>query len=105
MTTDRTESNAAARGIDMDVLAGTLEYIRPALQADGGDMIFNEIDDEGIVHLELLGACGTCPMSLFTLVAGIERIIIQRVSGVQGVMADGPSIAGLSEPVLGLSAT
>ena len=97
MTTQATEQHAEQFGIDLETLDAALERIRPALQADGGDLTFNGIDDEGVVHLELLGACGTCPMSLFTLVAGIERIVIERVPGVQGVMADGPAILGLSE--------
>ncbi|UCG41638.1 MAG: NifU family protein [Acidimicrobiia bacterium] len=70
----------------MDVLAETLEYIRPALQADGGDMILNGVDD-GVVKLELVGACGGCPLSQMTLTAGIERILTDRVPGVTAVEA------------------
>ncbi|MEX1124624.1 MAG: NifU family protein, partial [Acidimicrobiia bacterium] len=74
----------------------TLEYIRPALQADGGDMIYHGVDDEGIVRLELLGACGTCPLSIVTLVSGIERLVLQRVPGAAGVVAHSPAIPELS---------
>jgi Fe-S cluster biogenesis protein NfuA len=72
--------------VDMEVLAETLEYIRPALQADGGDMILEGVDD-GIVKLQLVGACGGCPLSQMTLTAGIERILTDRVPGVTAVEA------------------
>ncbi len=72
--------------VDEDVLAETLEYIRPALQADGGDMILQGVED-GVVKLQLVGACGGCPLSQMTLTAGIERILTDRVPGVVGVEA------------------
>ena len=51
-----------------------LELLRPALQADGGDVEFLSFDDqEGIVELRLLGACESCPISMMTLKEGIER--------------------------------
>lgn len=65
-----------------------IEAIRPALQADGGDIVFKNIDDEGVVHVELVGACGTCPVSTMTLKAGVERIIMDRVPGITEVVAD-----------------
>jgi Fe-S cluster biogenesis protein NfuA len=64
-----------------------IEAIRPALQADGGDIVFRDIDDDGVVHVELVGACGTCPISTMTLKAGVERIIKDRVPGVSAVAA------------------
>jgi Fe-S cluster biogenesis protein NfuA len=64
-----------------------IEAIRPALQADGGDIVFRDIDDDGVVHVELVGACGTCPISTMTLKAGVERIIKDRVPGVSAVEA------------------
>ena len=72
--------------VDFDLLDTTLEYIRPALQADGGDLVLLGVDD-GIVKLEMVGACGGCPMSMMTLKAGIERILTDRVPGVVGVEA------------------
>ena len=65
-----------------------IEAIRPALQADGGDIVFKSIDAEGVVHVELVGACGTCPVSTMTLKAGVERIIKDRVPGITAVEAD-----------------
>lgn len=65
-----------------------IEAIRPALQADGGDIVFKEIDGDAVVHVELVGACGTCPVSTMTLKAGVERIIKDRVPEVAAVVAD-----------------
>jgi Fe-S cluster biogenesis protein NfuA len=62
-----------------------IDAIRPALQSDGGDIIFRGIDPDGVVHVELIGACGSCPVSTMTLKAGVERIIMDRVPGVTEV--------------------
>jgi Fe-S cluster biogenesis protein NfuA len=64
-----------------------IDAIRPALQADGGDILFRSIDDDGVVLVELVGACGSCPISTMTLKAGVERIIKDRVPGVSAVEA------------------
>ena len=72
--------------VDLVSLNETLEYIRPALQADGGDLILLGVD-EGTVNLQLVGACGGCPMSTMTLTAGIERILKDKVAGVEAVNA------------------
>lgn len=72
--------------VDLTALNDTLEYIRPALQADGGDLILLGVED-GTVNLQLVGACGGCPMSTMTLTAGIERILVDRVPGVTAVNA------------------
>ena len=71
-------------------LLEAVEAIRPALQFDGGDMrVINLDEGEGVVDIELLGACGGCPMSTMTLKAGIERILKDRVPGLTGVRAKG----------------
>jgi Fe-S cluster biogenesis protein NfuA len=68
----------------------TLEMIRPALQADGGDIrVLDLREDEGVLDVELLGACGSCPMSTMTLKAGVERILKDRVEGLNEVRALG----------------
>lgn len=65
----------------------TIEVIRPALQADGGDIVLRDVDEEtGVVSVTLVGACGTCPVSTDTLKAGIERIMRDRVDGVTEVI-------------------
>jgi len=65
-----------------------IEAIRPALQSDGGDIVYRGLGDDGVVHDELVGACGTCPVSMMTLKAGVERIIMDRAPGVTEVVAD-----------------
>ncbi|MFM1837132.1 MAG: hypothetical protein RLZZ327_6 [Actinomycetota bacterium] len=66
----------------------TIEVIRPALQADGGDIVLRDVnEDTGVVSVTLVGACGTCPASDQTLKAGIERIMRDRVDGVTEVVA------------------
>ena len=72
--------------IDMDILNDTIEYIRPAVQADGGDIKLASVN-EGVVNIEMLGACQGCPLSIATLKSGIERIIKDKVPGVLEVIA------------------
>ncbi|MDD2320234.1 MAG: NifU family protein [Geobacteraceae bacterium] len=63
-----------------------LEMIRPALQADGGDVEFVELTEDGIVKVKLVGACGHCPMSTMTLKNGIEKTLMEKVPGVKEVV-------------------
>jgi Fe-S cluster biogenesis protein NfuA len=63
-----------------------LEMIRPALQADGGDVELIEVSADGIVKVKLVGACGHCPMSTMTLKMGIERTLMEKVPGVKEVI-------------------
>jgi Fe-S cluster biogenesis protein NfuA len=63
-----------------------LEEIRPALQADGGDVQLVDVKD-GIVKVKLTGACGGCPMATMTLKKGIERVLKERVPEVKEVVA------------------
>jgi len=65
----------------------TIEVIRPALQADGGDIVLRDVDEAtGLVLVELVGACAGCPSSNQTLKAGVERIMRDRVDGVTSVV-------------------
>lgn len=79
--------------IDMAKLTETLEYIRPAVQADGGDLVLLGAEG-GKVNIQMVGACGGCPLSMMTLKAGIERILMDRVPGVTEVTAvsDAPDV-------------
>jgi Fe-S cluster biogenesis protein NfuA len=70
-----------------DQVEKTIQVIRPALQADGGDIILKDVDEStGVVTVELIGACVGCPASTQTLKAGIERIMRDRVDGVTEVV-------------------
>ena len=62
-----------------------LNKVRPSLQADGGDVEFVDVDDNGVVKLRLTGACGGCPMSQMTLKMGIEKILKQNVPEIDRV--------------------
>jgi len=65
-----------------------LENVRPSLQADGGDVEFVSVSEDGIVSVKLTGACGHCPMAQMTLKNGIEDYLkreIPEVSSVVGV--------------------
>lgn len=64
-----------------------LDTIRPYLETDGGNVSIEEITPENIVRLRLLGSCGSCPMSIMTLKAGIEQAIKRAVPEITGVEA------------------
>ena len=63
-----------------------LAQIRPALQADVGDVELVDVS-EGVVRLKLRGACSGCPMATITLQHGIERILKQQIPEVKEVVA------------------
>jgi Fe-S cluster biogenesis protein NfuA len=65
-----------------------LENVRPSLQADGGDVEFVSVTEDGVVSVKLTGACGGCPMAQMTLKMGIENYLkkeVPEVISVQGV--------------------
>ncbi|HQF43662.1 MAG TPA: NifU family protein [Ignavibacteriaceae bacterium] len=64
-----------------------LNNIRPFLQADNGDIELVDITEDGIVKVRLLGDCETCPLSVMTLRAGVERAIMKEVPSVKRVEA------------------
>ena len=73
-------------------VAATIDAIRPAVQADGGDIFLREVDETtGVVTVELVGACVTCAASTVTLKAGVERILKDRVPRVTEVVNLTPS--------------
>ncbi len=64
-----------------------IDQIRPYLEADGGNIRFVEITDDKVVNVELLGACGSCPMSQMTLKAGVEQAVKKAVPEIKAVEA------------------
>jgi Fe-S cluster biogenesis protein NfuA len=64
-----------------------LEMVRPALQADGGDIELIEVSEDGVVTVRLMGACGGCPMSQMTLQQGVEKLLMEQVPEVTRVEA------------------
>jgi Fe-S cluster biogenesis protein NfuA len=67
-------------------IKAALEDVRPQLQADGGDVEFVSVDNEGVVSVKLTGACGGCPMAQMTLKHGIENYLRERVPQVLSVV-------------------
>ena len=63
-----------------------LELVRPALQADGGDVELVDVSEDGIVSVKLTGACGSCPMSTMTLKMGIEKTLMEKLPSVKEVV-------------------
>jgi Fe-S cluster biogenesis protein NfuA len=75
-----------------------ITVIRPAIQADNGDVILHDVDEEtGIVTVELIGACVSCAASTITLKAGLERIMKDRVPGVTEVVNLGDVVDPIAE--------
>ncbi len=84
----------AERGQRLAELRSLMELIRPAVQADGGDLVLVSADVEsGVVEVQLQGACSSCAISSATLQGGVERILKDRLPWVAEV------VGGLTETV------
>jgi Fe-S cluster biogenesis protein NfuA len=68
-----------------DQVQAALDKMRPTLQNDGGDVILVDVSDDGVVTVQLTGACDGCPMSQATLKNGIEKFIKSEVAGIKSV--------------------
>jgi len=64
-----------------------LDQVRPTLQADGGDIDLLDVSDDGIVKVQLTGACGSCPFSTMTLKHGVEARLKEMIPEVKEVVA------------------
>ncbi|WP_421895763.1 NifU family protein [Marinoscillum sp.] len=71
----------------LEKIESALDTIRPYLEADGGNVKILEVTEDQIVKLELLGNCGSCPMSTMTLRAGVEEAIKRAIPEIRGVEA------------------
>ncbi len=71
----------------IEKIENALDQIRPYLEADGGNVALLEVTDEMVVKLKLLGACGSCPMSIMTLKAGVEQALKRAVPEINSVEA------------------
>jgi len=88
-----TETRTPAAHIDdverdrrREALEDLLELMRPAVQADGGDLAVVEVDyDTGVVEVQLQGACGSCAISAVTLQGGVERLLKERLDWITEV--------------------
>jgi len=73
--------------MDKEKVKDVIDKIRPGLQADGGDVELVNIKEDGIIEVELQGACAGCPMSQMTIKNGIERILKEEIPEVKEVKA------------------
>ena len=71
--------------ITKEKIEEVLEKIRPYLLQDEGDVEFVSIENGNIVKVRLLGACYNCPLSLMTLRAGIERLLMKEIPGIKRI--------------------
>ena len=68
--------------IDRVKVVQIVEIMRESLQADGGDISLVDISEDGVVTVELHGACASCALSSYDLSMGVERVLKERVPGV-----------------------
>jgi Fe-S cluster biogenesis protein NfuA len=82
-----TELSDEERADRLSKLHGIMDLMRPAVQADGGDLILVRVDVEtGVVEVQLQGACSSCAISEATLSGGVERILRERLPWVTEVV-------------------
>ena len=87
MTDTETEFSDAERAERLSKLQGIIDLMRPAVQADGGDLVLVRADVEtGVVEVQLQGACSSCAVSSATLSGGVERILRERLAWVTEVI-------------------
>jgi Fe-S cluster biogenesis protein NfuA len=68
-------------------IQAVLDAYRPTLYLDGGDVQLLRVDEQGIAHIRMLGACIDCPVSLLTMKLGIQRLLKEHFSEVRGIHA------------------
>lgn len=81
---EQTQREQANSDVERQILDILQEEVRPAIAQDGGDFIYHGFEN-GIVKLELIGACGTCPSSTQTLHVGIENHLMNEIPEVKGI--------------------
>ena len=85
---ERASTHADAKGPEDEKIIRVLEeYIRPAVEGDGGHIAFRSFE-EGVVTVSLRGSCSGCPSSMVTLKQGIENLLKHEVPGVREVVAE-----------------
>ena len=85
--TEATALDADERAERLGQLQALIELMRPAVQADGGDLVLVGANVEtGVVEVQLQGACSSCAVSASTLQGGVERILTERLPWVREVV-------------------
>ncbi len=86
MSEPTTVLDDAEKACRLEALQDLLEVVRPAVQADGGDLEVLGVDVEtGVISVQLTGACGSCAVSSMTLDDGLKRILMDRLPWVTEV--------------------
>ena len=87
MDEPRSDLSDADRAERLSKLQGIIDLMRPAVQADGGDLVLVRADVEnGVIEVQLQGACSSCAISEATLSGGVERILRDRLPWVTEVI-------------------
>ena len=81
------ESNISTAISLQERIQQVLDDYRPTLYMDGGDVELLRVDDEGIAHVKMLGACIDCPISLLTMKLGIQRLLKENFDEITGLNA------------------
>ena len=76
-----------AEGTLEERIQSVLDDYRPTLYMDGGDVELLKVDEEGVAHVKMLGACIDCPISLLTMKLGIQRLLTENFSEINGIHA------------------
>ena len=85
------EATAEDTAISQKVIDLLENYVRPAVEQDGGNITFKSYND-GVVTVHLQGSCSGCPSATVTLKAGIENLLKRMVPEVKEVVADGVTV-------------
>ena len=79
--------DSAVEGTLEERIQQVLNGYRPNLYMDGGDVEIMQVDEKGIAHVKMLGACIDCPISILTMKLGIQRLLKENFSEITGVNA------------------
>ena len=86
------QSSSSTTQLNLDAplaerIQAVLDGYRPVLFMDGGDVQLLEVDEKGIAHVKMMGACIDCPISVLTMKLGIQRLLKENFSEIRGVNA------------------
>ena len=85
---NKKEESKSLKDIDKKIIQILEEYIKPAVEQDGGAIQFESFN-KGVVKVSLQGACSGCPSSIITLKGGIEKLLKRFIPEVNEVVAEG----------------
>ena len=86
MPKNMNQNNSTAISLEQRIQQ-VLDDYRPTLYMDGGDVELLRVDEQGIAHVKMLGACIDCPISLLTMKLGIQRLLKENFDEITGINA------------------